>query len=238
MSHTFFRFKKFAVAQSRSAMKVGTDSVILGAWTSIKHNPSSILDIGAGTGILSLMLAQRSHATIIDALEIDESAYEECVENFENSSWNDRLFCYHASLKDFVLEMDETYDLIVCNPPFFSENYKSKSPTRDQARFNDALPFDFLLKSVSKLLSESGIFSVIIPFKEEKSFMALASKLKLHPNDILHVQGNPESQIKRSLITFSFNKTKTKTEKLVIETTRHHYTEKYIDLTKDFYLKM
>ena len=106
-------------------MKIGTDGVLLGAWTSVENNPFSILDIGAGTGILSLMLAQRSHAQQIEAIEIDGDAYEQCAENFENSPWNDRLFCYHASLLEFVEEVDDTFDLIICNPPFYSEDYKS-----------------------------------------------------------------------------------------------------------------
>ena len=105
-----FQFKEFSVHQDQCAMKIGTDSVLLGAWTSI-NNPYSILDIGAGTGVLSLMLAQRSNAQQIEAIEIDESAYEQCSENFENSPWNDRLFCYHASLLEFVEEVDETFDL-------------------------------------------------------------------------------------------------------------------------------
>lgn len=128
-----FQFKQFCVKQDQCAMKVGTDGVLLGAWTPLKTNPFSVLDIGAGTGLLSLMLAQRSFAEQIDALEIDESAYEQCVENFENSKWNDRLFCYHAAFDEFVAEMEseEQYDLIVSNPPFYTTSYKSeKGATR------------------------------------------------------------------------------------------------------------
>ena len=118
-----FKFKEFTVNQDQCAMKIGTDSVLLGAWASIKNNPFSILDIGAGTGVISLMLAQRSYAELIDAIEIDDSAYEQCVNNFEQSSWSDRLFCYHASLKEFNEEIEDKYDLIISNPPFYSEDY-------------------------------------------------------------------------------------------------------------------
>ena len=219
-------------------MKIGTDAVLLGAWTPIEHNPISILDIGSGTGIISLMLAQRSHAEIIDAVEIDENAYEQCVENFEQSPWNDRLFCYHASLEEFTEENEDNYDLIVSNPPFYSAEYKTENLQRDLARFSDALPFDHLLESVSRLLSNDGMFSVIIPYTEEQSFINLASSFNLFPISILHVKGTPTSEIKRSLIAFTFIESKVKIDELIIEHERHNYTEAYINLTKDFYLKM
>jgi tRNA1Val (adenine37-N6)-methyltransferase len=219
-------------------MKIGTDGVLLGAWTSIDKNPFSILDIGSGTGVLALMLAQKSHAEVIDAIEIDDDAYEQCVENFENSSWSDRLFCYHASLEEFAEEIDDTYDLILSNPPFYTENYKTEDNQRDLARFTDAMPFNHLIEGASKLLSENGLFSVIIPFKEEETFIALASKVNLFPNKILQVKGTPTSEIKRSLLELSFNKSKIIKEELTIETSRHQYTTDYINLTKDFYLKM
>lgn len=233
-----FSFKQFTVNQDQCAMKIGTDGVLLGAWTSIKKMPDSILDIGAGTGILSLMLAQRTNAELIDAIEIDDNAYEQCVDNFEQSPWGDRLFCYHASLEEFVEEIEDKYDLIICNPPFYSEDYKTKNNQRDLARFQDAMPFEYLIESVSKLLSENGIFSVVIPFKEETLFVDLASKVNLFPNKKLHIKGNPESEIKRSLIEFSFRESEIIIESLIIETERHQYTEDYINLTKDFYLKM
>jgi tRNA1Val (adenine37-N6)-methyltransferase len=238
MSNKPFIFKQFTVNQDRCAMKIGTDSVLLGAWASLKTNPNSILDIGAGTGILALMLAQRSVAELIDAIEIDDATYEQCVDNFEQSPWGDRLFCYHASLEEFVEEIEDQYDLIISNPPFYSENYKTQNSQRDMARFSDALPFEHLLECVSKLLSEDGIFSVIIPFKEEEKFTSLASEFHLFPNRILHVKGNETSENKRSLLEFSFRESTIKTEKLIIEISRHQYTQDYINLTKDFYLKM
>ncbi|MFD2822865.1 tRNA1(Val) (adenine(37)-N6)-methyltransferase [Lacinutrix iliipiscaria] len=219
-------------------MKIGTDAVLLGAWVSLKNNPFAALDIGSGTGILGLILAQRSQAELIDAIEIDTNAYEQCVTNFENSPWADRLFCYHASLEEFVNEIDDQYNLIISNPPFYSENYKTENSKRDLARFVDALPFKHLVEGVSKLLSDDGIFSVVLPFKEEAYFISLASEVKLIPNRILHVKGSPSSEIKRSLIEFSFHKSDIKTEELIIETQRHKYTEAYINLVKDFYLKM
>lgn len=170
---TSFQFKHFTIHQDRCAMKIGTDGVLLGAWACLAHNPFSILDIGTGTGVIALMMAQRCSAELIDALEIDEDAYEQAVENFENSDWGDRLFCYHAAFDEFVEEMqdEEKYDLIVSNPPFYSAEYCSGDEKRDQARFAQALPFNELLKGVATLLSKRGKFAVIIPKQEETNFL-------------------------------------------------------------------
>jgi tRNA1Val (adenine37-N6)-methyltransferase len=234
-----FSFKKFIVEQNRCAMKIGTDGVLLGAWTPIENNPFSILDIGTGTGIIALMLAQRSSAEQIDALEIDEEAYEQATDNFENSPWNDRLFCFHAGLDEFVEEPEDEYDLIVSNPPFYSEDYKSINDQRDLARFQDAMPFEDLIEAAALLLSENGIFSVIIPFKEESTFLAMAKEYQLFPLKITRIKGTPTSEIKRSLLAFSRNELKDfPIDELIIETARHIYTPEYIELTKDFYLKM
>lgn len=234
-----FTFKQFAIEQDRCAMKIGTDGVLLGAWAPIDNHPFSILDIGAGTGIIALMLAQRSAAQQIDALEIDEAAYEQATDNFENSPWNDRLFCFHAGLDEFIEEPEEEYDLIVSNPPFYSEDYKTENESRDLARFQDAMPFEQLLEAADLLLSEHGIFAVIIPFKEEENFIALANEFELYPLKITRVKGTPTTEIKRSLLAFSRNETTDlPIDELVIETARHVYTQEYIGLTKDFYLKM
>ena len=234
-----FTFKQFAIKQDRCAMKIGTDGVLLGAWAPIDNHPFSILDIGTGTGIIALMLAQRSAAQQIDALEIDEAAYEQATDNFENSPWNDRLFCFHAGLDEFIEEPEEEYDLIVSNPPFYSEDYKTENESRDLARFQDAMPFEQLLEAADLLLSEHGIFAVIIPFKEEENFIALANEFELYPLKITRVKGTPTTEIKRSLLAFSRNETTDlPIDELVIETARHVYTQEYIGLTKDFYLKM
>lgn len=219
-------------------MKIGTDSVLLGAWTPLGTHPESILDIGAGTGILSLMMAQRCAAQTIDAVEIDDHAFEQCVGNFEQSPWGDRLFCYHASLEAFVDEIDDTYDLIICNPPFYSETYQTNNSSRNLARFQNAMPFELLLKTVSKFLSKKGEFSIILPHKESLLFIDMAAKFNLFPNKIAHVKGQPTSHIKRSLILFSYNATPSENDLLIIENKRHQYTSDYIELTKDFYLKM
>ena len=234
-----FEFKQFSIEQDRCAMKIGTDGVLLGAWAPVHHNPFSILDIGAGTGVIALMLAQRSNAQQIDALEIDEDAYEQATDNFENSPWSDRLFCFHAGIDEFVEEPEDEYDLIVSNPPFYTEDYKTDNEQRDLARFADAMPFEELIEAADLLLSENGIFAVIIPFKEEENFLALAKEYELYPIKITRVKGTPTTEIKRSLLAFSRNeKVDVAVEELIIETARHTYTPEYIELTKDFYLKM
>lgn len=219
-------------------MKVGTDGVLLGAWSPLKNTPYSILDIGTGTGVIALMLAQRSNAAQIDAMEIDDDAYEQAVDNFENSPWGDRLFCYHAGLDEFMEEPEDEYDLIVSNPPFYTEDYTSGDEQRDKARFTASLPFEDLIEAADLLLSENGVFCVIIPFKEEDNFVALAKEFDLFPFKITRVKGTPTTEIKRSMIAFSRNKREITTDELIIETARHEYTPEYIALTKDFYLKM
>jgi len=219
-------------------MKIGTDGVLLGAWTSVQ-DAYSILDIGAGTGILALMLAQRSDAEQIDALEIDEDAYEQCVDNFENSSWADRLFCYHAALDEFTEEMeDEKYDLIISNPPFYTEDYKSGDTARNMARFADSLPFEELINFASELLSDEGSFAVIIPYSEEKYFLKLSEKVNLFPNRITRVRGTENTPLKRSLLQLSFTEKPFSSNELILEVSRHQYTKDYQKMVAPFYLKL
>ncbi len=218
-------------------MKVGTDGVLLGAWAPIGDKVNSILDIGAGTGVIALMMAQRSSdVEVIDALEIDDKSYEQAVDNFEASDWGDRLFCYHASFQEFFQEIDDTYDLLITNPPFYTEDYKSTNRSRNTARFETALPFKDLFIGAVKLLTENGNLAIIIPHKQEENITAIAKDVGLYPEKIMRVKGNPDSKIKRSLLFFGFNKIEYEIEELIIENSRHHYTQEYIELTKDFYL--
>jgi len=234
-----FQFKQFSIQQDRCAMKVGTDGVLLGAWCPVDHRPFSILDLGTGTGVIALMLAQRCAAEQIDAIEIDEEAYEQAVDNFENSPWSDRLFCFHAGLDEFMEEPEDEYDLIVSNPPFYSEDFKTTHEQRDLARFQDAMPFEDLVEAADLLLSENGVFAVIIPFKEEERFIDLCATFELYPVRVTRVKGTPDTPIIRSLLAFKRYELSTLTaDVLVIETARHQYTEDYIALTQDFYLKM
>ncbi len=233
-----FEFKEFSVNQDKTAMKIGTDAVLLAAWTKVDKPIQSILDIGSGTGVIALQMAQMYAAETIDAVELNPDAYEQTVENFENSPWADRLFCYHAYFQEFVEEIDDTYDLIISNPPFYTEDYKSTDTNRNQARNTESLSFTELLSGVAKLLDSKGLFSVIIPYKEEKNFIRIAKKNNLFPNKITRVKGTENSSIKRSMLLFSFEQSKPIENQLIIEIKRHQYTKEYTDLVKDFYLKM
>ena len=238
MSNKPFQFKQFSIQQNKTAMKVGTDGVLLGCWANIDYNPFSILDIGAGTGLIALIMAQRSNAETIDSIELNDDAFEQTVENFEQSYWGDRLFCYHASLQEFVEEIEEKYDLIISNPPFYTSTYKELSEGRAMARHSKSLPYIDLLKGTSKLLSEKGTAAFIIPNSEEDAFISIARENKLFPSRITRVKGTVNSPIKRSLLQFSFLEKPVEENVLIIEKERHNYTSEYKNLVQDFYLKM
>ncbi|WP_438961525.1 tRNA1(Val) (adenine(37)-N6)-methyltransferase [Nonlabens sp.] len=239
---SIFKFKEFEVAQDRCAQKIGTDGVLLGAWACQDKTPYNILDIGAGTGVISLMLAQRFPSAQIEAVELDEDAFEQAAENFENAPWSDRMFCFHATFQEYFEEIDETFDLIISNPPFFDsssiQNDNAMENTREQARFDDALPFEELLFGVYQLLDDDGVFACVIPYDREAHFLKIAAHYKLSPARITHVKGTENSAVKRSLIELRFRESEIKTSALTIEISRHNYTAEYTALVKDFYLKM
>jgi tRNA1Val (adenine37-N6)-methyltransferase len=229
-----FRFKQFDILQDKTAMKVGTDGVLLGAWSDVV-NSNSVLDIGTGTGVISLMIAQRSSAKITP-IEIEENAYFQAKQNFEKSKWIDRFEVYHTSLQNFKPE--HKFDTIVSNPPFFNNSQKTPNESRNFARHTDSLSFDELLKFTSENLSDIGKASFIIPYDSENQFLVIAKDNKLFANRICRVKGKEDSPIKRSLIELSFQNNKCDVNYLTIEISRHVYTQDYINLTKDFYLKM
>lgn len=223
-------------------MKIGTDGVLLGAWLEVDNEPNRILDIGTGTGLIALMSAQRFPNTLIDAIEIDINAHKQCSENFSQSPWSDRLHSIHGSFQDFYLATNFKYDLIVSNPPFFANGQQSINKKRNQARFENALPFDILLKGSSLLLSENGIFALIIPKDQEKQILILAELYNLSPSKITYVKGNINAPIKRCLIELrSKNILKKETQKsseLILEKERHVYTDEFMAMARDFYLNM
>lgn len=235
MSKKPFRFKQFEISQDKTAMKVGTDGVLLGAWANL-YNGNTILDVGTGTGLISLMLAQRFPNSKIDAIEIDHEAYLQAKSNFENSSFNTQLSIHESSFQDYL--SNEKYDLIVSNPPFFTVNNLVDFDQRKQARQQETLNFDELINKTSLLLNDNGSACFIIPYDQSDFFIEIAAKNKLKLAKILYVKGNNLSPIKRVLLEFSFQEKKLLEENLIIEEERHQYTNNYIELTRDFYLKM
>lgn len=231
-----FRFKEFTVHQDRCAMKVGTDGVLLGAWAPVE-NAERLLDIGAGTGLVALMLAQRSEAEVIDAIEIEEEAFEQCVENFERSPWGDRLFCFHGDIQELAEEADAPYDLITCNPPFF-ETVPGKVDARARARQQHSLDYETLIACAEALMSEQGTLALIAPYADQESLIYCAANFCLFPQRITEVWGHPKSGPKRVLIAFQRHPSEAQIDRLIIEQDRHQYTEAYQALTRDFYLKM
>ena len=231
-----FQFKQFSIHQDKTAMKVGTDGVLLGAWVKINENADSVLDIGTGTGLIALQIAQRYDCQTIDALEVEPNAFEEAVDNFENSAWSDRLFCYHASLDEFVNQIDDTYDVVISNPPFYNSTYKELEQKRALARHAKSLTFKSLLEHTSKLLSKKGTCAFIVPYEEEINFLEIAAHNNLFPQRITRVKGNTKTNFKRTLLQLSFSNISPKIEELTIELERHIYTEDYKNLVADFYL--
>ena len=230
-----FSFKLFNIKQHQSAAKVGTDGVLLGAWTPILNEPKHVLDIGTGTGLVALMLAQRTKSAEIIGVEVDKQAAEEAEENFLKSPWSNRLTCENGDINNF--ESQHKFDLIVSNPPFYTDNTFAPNQKRNIARNTIGLDFKALVSQAIKLLSEKGYFCLIIPYKEEKLLIELTEKNGLFPFQIMHVRGHHNAQIKRSLIAFSRKKSSVVGSEMVIEESRHQYTSEYINLTKDFYLR-
>jgi tRNA1Val (adenine37-N6)-methyltransferase len=199
MPNTYFRFKQFTVHQDKSAMKVCTDACLFGAWVAQRINAEKILDIGAGTGLLTLMLAQQSGATI-DAVEIDEHAFEQASENFNASPWASRLKVFHSSIQEFT---GEQYDLIISNPPFFNNDLKSVDGKRNLALHSQALGLEELVASVKRLLADKGAFAILLPFHRAAYFEELAEKNKLYVKEKVLVKQSPAHDFFRVMYLLS-----------------------------------
>ena len=232
MPNPYFRFKQFTVFHDLCAMKVGTDGVLLGAWADCS-SAQTILDIGTGSGLIALMLAQRSNATIT-AIDIDESAYIQAGVNFKESPFNDRLNVYHSSIQQF--SAPTKYDLIVSNPPYFSNSLQSPDASRTHARHTDSLPLSDLIKYSQLLLSPKGKLSLILPADvfEQVNSQALENSLFLCRKTL--VRPTPSQAPKRVLLEYSQVQQTLIEDELFIEKSRHVYSEEYRKLTSEFYL--
>lgn len=236
MPNQSFVFKKFTVFQHKCAHKVGTDAVLIGAWAKVEK-ARFILDIGTGTGVIALMMAQKSHAQI-DAIDIEQSSYEQAHENAGHSAWHDRIKVHHSSLQDFIKKTSHKYDVIISNPPYFVDSFKAPDEERNHARHNDTLPFMDLIEGVKQLMHPEGKFYIILPTKEAQDFKILAEKKGLFLVKRLRVKTKLLNDAeKRHLMQFSFNASTLQDQTLSIEKGHHHdYTDEYKLLTGDFYL--
>lgn len=235
MANDYFSFKQFTIYQDKSAFKVGTDGVLLGAVADIT-GVRDILDIGSGTGLVSIMLAQRCDAKIT-TIEPDYESFMQTCENVSRCKWSDRIKVDHSTLQNLSPEYGK-FDLIVINPPYFSDSLKNPDPRRSAARHNDTLTTSDLLSGVNRLLETNGIFQVIMPYAEGNLLIAEAAKYGLFCSNILKIKPLPTSEIRRLILTFSRVRARVSEKFLTIERgPRHEFTEEYINLTKDFYLK-
>jgi len=230
-----FTFKQFTIHQDACAMKVGTDGVLLGAWCPVEH-AVRVLDIGTGTGLIALMIAQRAPKAFIEAVELDEKAAEQARYNVSLTPFDERVKVVTGSIQMFAETNQGVYDVIVCNPPYFVDSLKSPNNSRTQARHADTLTHDDLLEAAHKLLSEQGALNVILPtveadilIEKAKQWFTLALCTQVLPT--------PQSPVKRKLMSFVRGASSLVETQLVIETDRHVYTDEYKLLTKDFYLK-
>ena len=225
-----FRFQKFDIIQHENVFRVGTDGVLLGALCQVE-NAQKILEVGTGTGLISLMLAQRNANAEITALDLNEDAVKLAQENFKNSPFSERLQVFHQDFKTF--ESQKEYDFVVCNPPFFEENNSVKDIL---ARQQVELTFRNLIEKASKILSSEGIFSVIIPSESAQEFENLAEYFDLHLVRKINIFGIENGVLKRNVLEFSKKKSALETLDFTIEKSPRKYSDQYLELTKEFHV--
>lgn len=230
-----FHFKQFSVRHDRSGMKVGTDGVLLGAWTDL-NNTKHILDIGTGTGVIALMLAQRAKQATIDAVEIEQEAFEDATENIASSPWADRIRVHHNPIQDF--NSSTKFDLIVSNPPYFQNSFKPPDAKRGVARHTQQLTFPELLNFAKKFLATAGKLSIILPYTEGLEFITLASKHSFYCSRKWGFRTRAEKPIERLLLEFSNRKLALEEGEILLYKNGNEWSDGYRSLTRDFYLKL
>lgn len=233
---TNFKFKKFSLSDDSSAMKIGTDAVLLGAWTDVSK-ANKILDVGSGSGIIAMMLAQRTNAKIY-GVEVDENSFLQAQENIKNSNFQNRIKFYYQSFQDFYKTINSKFDLIVSNPPYFSNSLKTLNQSRTIARHNDLLSYEEIIVGVKKILKQDGKFFLILPAAESKIFIDRALIESLYCSKMLLVKDKKDKPIKRILMKFELLRhSQTMKDELIIRNNDGSYTQEYKNLTSDFYLQ-
>jgi tRNA1Val (adenine37-N6)-methyltransferase len=234
MANQYFQFKQFRVEQSLAAMKVCTEACIFGALAEF-NNPARILDIGAGTGLLSLMLAQKFSCPI-DAVEIEEQAFLQTQMNFEQTFWRDRLKVYHTSVQDYSKETSEKYDLIISNPPFFTDHLLANHPSKNLAVHNNSLSQEDLLDSIQVLLSPGGVLYLLLPPSEATKFSAKALKRSLFVNKRTILYNRPGSMPFRFISCYGMKEDQVIEEEMFIRKEDGGYSDNFIRFLKPYYL--
>ena len=238
MANSWFQFKQFLVKQDNAAMKVCTDSCVFGATIPVNVHTTSILDIGTGTGLLSLMLAQRS-AAVIDAVEMNSDAAQQGRDNFFNSRWNDRLSVYETSIQDYFKVTTKQYDLIVCNPPFFSASLKSGNDSKDMALHQSHLPVEELMQVTFFMLKEDGDAYMLISIYEEENFGKAANRAGLKAVRYLSMYDNDKKLIRYVIhLRKDFKHNEEKEIQFIIRNSENQYTVQFVEALKDFYLNL
>lgn len=233
-----FRFKQFSISNSLSAMRVGTDGVLLGAWCPV-NGAKRILDIGAGTGVIALMAAQRNSAALIDAIEIDSAAAYECKLNFASSPWADRMSLIEADFNEFYKTSTNLYDTIVANPPYFIDSLECPDNSRARARHSSSLSFNSLIHGAKSILSDHGKLCIITPVEVNDIIEKITSESNLYITRKITVYSISGCKAKRIIWEICQGIEREREEgSIVIENADHSYTAQYIELTHDFYLKM
>lgn len=231
-----FRFKQFSVRNDKSAMKVGTDGVLLGAWADVKA-ANSVLDIGTGTGLVALMMAQRCNANI-DAIEIDADAFAEATLNFNESPWAERMKVIHDDFITFSKDCDLRYDVIVSNPPYFIDSLVCQEEKRKNARHTSSLSYENLIECAVKLLNDNGFICLITPSDVENHLDNIIMMNNCYVANKTYIRPFLGGEVKRLLWKISKQECACVVEYMEIEKSRHEYTDEYIALTREYYLKM
>jgi tRNA1Val (adenine37-N6)-methyltransferase len=232
-----FHFKKFSIDDSKAAMKIGTDAVLIGAWVPC-GNETRILDIGTGSGILALMMAQRNTNTLIDAVEIDYDASMLAELNVQLSPWPNQVHIFNTTIQEFSLANKHNYSLVICNPPFFTDSLKAPDKARSTARHNDTLPVKDLLHCTSNLLTDNGKAAFIIPANAYENWKVEAAKQYLYPTLTTWVKSSESHNPHRVMIAFSREKQPAIIDnEISIYSSKNIYSPEYRELTRDFYLK-
>jgi len=235
MANNYFAFRQFTIWQTRAAMKVGTDGVLLGAWATA-GDVQRVLDIGTGTGLIALMLAQRTPAQV-DAVELEPEAARQAQENFAKAPWTERLHLYKQDIQDFAQPHTARYDLIVSNPPFFVNSLKPQAKTRSMARHHESMRHEDLIRAAGQLLNARGRFALILPYAQEGEFTTKALFQGLYPVRRTVVYPREGKPPHRCLLEMARERLAQETEALTLRTRTGAYTEEYRALTADFYLK-